>query len=82
MRKLGTNTLLMVEGTGKLDRVTIDGDHARIAVLKSGYKTPVSVVRVGNTAWVLEGQLTALFGPNKGKPGPFRAYAVPLGEVD
>lgn len=82
MRKLGANTLLMVEGTGKLDRVTIDGDRARIAVLKSGYKTPVSVVRVGNTAWVLEGQLTALFGPNKGEPGPFRAYAVPLGEVD
>ncbi|MBV8616572.1 MAG: hypothetical protein JOY66_22755 [Acetobacteraceae bacterium] len=78
MRKLGSNTLLMIEGTGKLDRVTVDGDRAKIDVLKSGYKTPVSVVQVGNTAWVLEGQLTDLFGPNKGKPGPFRAYAVPL----
>ncbi|HJS86745.1 MAG TPA: hypothetical protein VJ779_14910 [Acetobacteraceae bacterium] len=78
MRKLGGNTLLMVEGTGKLDRVSVDGDRAKIDVLKSGYKTPVSVVQVGNVAWVLEGQLTDLFGPNKGKPAPFRAYAVPL----
>ena len=78
MRKLGTNTLLMIEGTGKLDRVTVDGDKAKIDVLKSGYKTPVSVVQVGDTAWVLEGQLSYLFGQNKGKPGPFRVYAVPL----
>lgn len=78
MRKLGSNTLLMIEGTGKLDRITIDGDHAKVDVLRSGYKTPVSVVQVGNIAWVLEGQLTDLFGPHPGKPGPFRAYAVPL----
>jgi sugar lactone lactonase YvrE len=78
MRKLGTNTLLMIEGTGKLDRVSVDGDHAKIDLLKSGYKTPVSVVQVGDIAWVLEGQLTDLFGPHPGKPGPFRAYAVSL----
>ncbi len=82
MRKLGTDTLLMIEGTGKLDRVTVDGDHAKIDVLKSGYKTPVSVVQVGNVAWVAEGQLTALFDPKAGKPQPFRVYAVPLQGTD
>jgi sugar lactone lactonase YvrE len=80
MRKMG-NSLLMIEGTGKLDKVTVDGDKARIEVLKDGYKTPVSVVQVGDIAWVLEGQLPALFDPKSGKPGPFRAYAVPLREA-
>ena len=43
-----------------------------------GYKGPVSVVQVGDKAWVLEGQLSTLFTPGNDKPGPFRAYAVPL----
>lgn len=81
MRKFGADTLLMIEGTGKLDRVTVAGDNAKIDVLKSGYKTPVSVVQVGNVAWVAEGQLTFLFQPTSGKPGPFHVYAVPLGAV-
>lgn len=82
IRRLGANTLLMIEGTGKLDRVTVTGGNAKIDVLKSGYKTPTSVVQVGNVAWVLEGQLTFLFSPKTGKPGPFRVYAVPLGKAE
>ncbi|MBV8573741.1 MAG: hypothetical protein JOZ58_01700, partial [Acetobacteraceae bacterium] len=80
MRKLGNNTLLMIEGTGNLDIVTPDGDRAKIEVVKSGFKIPVSVVQVGNVAWVLEGQLTSLFAREKAGPPslPFRAYAVPL----
>ena len=30
------------------------------------------------SAWVLEGQQSTLFNPNGGKPGTFKAYAVPL----
>jgi len=80
MRRLGSNTLLMIEGTGNLDVITLDGDNAKVDVLKNGFKTPVSVVQVGNVAWVLEGQLGSLFDPKKnGAPTlPFRAYAVPL----
>jgi sugar lactone lactonase YvrE len=80
MRKLGNNTLLMVDGTGNLDIITPEGDNAQVKVLKSGLKTPVSVVQVGNIAWVLEGQLPSLFDAKKAGPPslPFRAYAVPL----
>ena len=80
MRKLGKDTLLMVEGTGNLDIITVDGDNAKVNVLKSGFKGPVSVVQVGNIAWVLEGQLGSLFdAKNAGPPSlPFRIYSVPL----
>jgi len=80
MRKLGNNTLLMVEGTGNLDIITVEGDKAKVDVVKSGWKTPVSVVQVGDIAWVLEGQLPSLFDAQKAGPPslPFRADAVPL----
>jgi sugar lactone lactonase YvrE len=78
MRMLGHNTFLMIEGAGRLDRVTVDGDTAKIEVLKDGMKVPVSVWQVGDTAWALEGQLDLLFDPAKKgmKPDPFRAIAV------
>jgi sugar lactone lactonase YvrE len=78
MRMLGRNTFLMIEGAGRLDRVSIDGDTAKIEVLKDGLKVPVSVWQVGDTAWALEGQLDVLFDPAKKgtKPEPFRAVAV------
>ena len=79
MRRFG-NKLLMIEGTGKLDIITVDGDKAQIDTIKRGFRTPVSVVQVGNIAWVLEGQLASLFTPKTAGPPslPFRAYAVPL----
>jgi sugar lactone lactonase YvrE len=80
MRKFGDNTLLMVDGTGSLDIITVDGDRAEVKVVRGGFKTPVSAVQVGNIAWVLEGQLPSLFEAKKAGPPalPFRAYAVPL----
>jgi sugar lactone lactonase YvrE len=81
MRRYGNNTLLMIEGAGRFDLVTVDGDKAEVVTLKDGYSGPVSVTRVGNTAWVLEGQLPFLLDPKMKdqKPKlPFRAYAVPL----
>lgn len=78
LRRLGPNTLLMIEGGGRLDTVTVQGDQAKIDTIKGGYDVPTSVVQVGNTAWVLEGQLDHLFNPKLGKPGPFRIDAVAL----
>ena len=81
MRPYGNNTLLMIEGAGRLDRVTVEGDKARIDTIKEGYDGPVAVTQVGDTAWVLEGQLHYLLDPkSKGQNPrlPFRAYAVPL----
>jgi sugar lactone lactonase YvrE len=80
LRALGPSEFLMIEGAGRLDKITVSGDSAKIEVLKDGYKVPVSVWQIGNEAWVLEGQLNLLFDPAlKGtKPAPFKAYAVLL----
>jgi hypothetical protein len=81
MRKLGQNSFLMIEGGGRLDKITVDGDNAKIEVLQDGMKVPVSVWQVGDIAWALEGQLDVLFDPAKkgSKPEPFRAVAVSVG---
>jgi len=81
MRQYGDNTLLMIEGVGRFDLVTLDGDKATIDTLKEGYDGPVSVTKIGNTAWVLEGQLRYLLDPKmkEQKPRlPFRGSPVPL----
>ena len=72
------NTFLMIEGAGRLDQVTVEGDRAKIEVLREGLKVPVSVWQVGDTAWTLEGQLDLLFDPAKkgAKPEPFRMVAI------
>jgi hypothetical protein len=84
MRSFGKASPLIVEGGGKgwLSRIGIDGDSGQVTPLKEGYpEGAVSVTVVGTTAYVLEGQLSALFGP----PGPhlvekpFHATAVEVG---
>jgi len=83
MRADGNNQLLLVEGAGRLDRVTFQGDTARIQVLKDGYNGPTAVTRVGNTAWVLEARLARMSDPQykDRDPGPFKLYAVSLREM-
>jgi len=81
LRPLSDGTFLLVEGSGSLDRVTIDGDTPKIETLKDGFLTPTSTTVVGKTAWVAEGQLPVLFDAEKKGDGaklPFRLYAVPL----
>ena len=72
---------LMIEGSGKLDHVTFEGDRATVQTLKDGYIGPTGVTPVGNTAWVSEGQLSYLIDPAKKGQSPhlpFRLYAVDL----
>lgn len=81
LRRTNDNTFLLVEGDGKLDRVAINGDIASVETLKQGFAGPTGVTQTGNTAWVSEGQLADLIGPEKGKKKPrlpFKLYAVPL----
>jgi sugar lactone lactonase YvrE len=81
LRPLGHNSFLLVEGTGTLDRVEVDGDRYRAVPLRAGFSTPTSVTRVGFTAWVSEGQLSFFFDRSRKSPTPslpFRIYAVPL----
>jgi sugar lactone lactonase YvrE len=80
MRADGNNELLLVEGAGRLDRVTFAGDTARIQILQDGYSGPTAVTRVGNTAWVLDANLARMSDPKykDQDPGPFKLYAVSL----
>ncbi len=79
LRPLGGDAFLLVEGVGKLDRVTFDGNEATIETLKEGLNGPTGVTPLGNTAWVAEGQLKHLFDKDDPKPAlPFRLTAVPI----
>ncbi|MBV9248594.1 MAG: hypothetical protein JO227_05030 [Acetobacteraceae bacterium] len=78
MRSFRKDGLLIAEGGGRLSIARLAGDKAKIEVVKDGFKGPVSVVQVGDIAWLLEAQLNTLFDPKAGKPTPFHAYAVPL----
>jgi len=85
LRTLGKNSFLLVEGSGTLDRVVIQGDAFAVTQVHGDFATPTSVARIGRTAWVSEGQLSFFFGPSKKSltPSlPFRIYAIPLRKED
>jgi sugar lactone lactonase YvrE len=79
MRSVGSKTMLLVEGAGRLDEVTINGDKAEIKVLKEGLAGPTAVTLVGGMAYVSEARLDYLNDPKlrNTDPGPFRAVGVP-----
>ena len=85
LRALGNNSFLLVEGSGTLDRVVIEGDKFAVTQVHGGFATPTSVARTGITAWVSEGNLAYFFDTSKKNltPSlPFRIYAVPLRKED
>src|SRR5712671_114484 len=85
LRALGDNSFLLIEGSGRLDRVVIQGDAFAITPIHGGFATPTSVARIDTTAWVSEGQLSFFFDASKKKLSPslpFRIYAVPLRKED
>jgi hypothetical protein len=61
LRSLGDNSFLLIEGSGRLDRVVIRGDAFAVTAIHDGFVTPTSVTRIGTTAWVSEGQLAFFF---------------------
>jgi len=85
LRTLGNNSFLLIEGSGSLDRVVIQGDAFAATPIHGGFASPTSVARIGTTAWVSEGQLGFFFDPGKRALSPslpFRIYAVPLRKED
>jgi sugar lactone lactonase YvrE len=79
LRLLGGDAFLMIEGVGKLDRVTFDGNEATIETLKDGLNGPTSLTLRGATAWVSEGQLQHLSDKPEPKPIlPFRLVPVAI----
>jgi sugar lactone lactonase YvrE len=87
-RAWGQDSILVAEGTapGKLSRVTLSGADlgvGKVTTIKEGFPDgAVAVTVVGETAYVLEGQLALLRGPPNpdAKPKPFKATAVPVGK--
>ena len=79
MRSVGNKTMLLVEGAGRLDEVTINGDKAEIKVLKEGLTGPTAVTLAGGMAYVSEARLNYRNDPKlrDQDPGPFRAVGVP-----
>jgi hypothetical protein len=78
MRAYG-DSFLLIEGAGRLTKVTVKGDEAQIDTIAEGLAEPVSVTQVGNTGWVAEGKLSYIIGDNKGKdPGPFVLKPIAL----
>ena len=79
MRLIAGDSLLLVEGDGRLDRVMITNDHAAIDTIRDGFEGPTGVTLTDGTAWVSEGQLSYLFDPDKKGHSPhlpFKVYSV------
>ena len=85
LRTLGNNSFLLVEGSGTLERVVIQGDTFAVTQVHGGFATPTSVARIGTIAWVSEGNLAYFFDASKKSSTPslpFRIYAIPLRKED
>jgi hypothetical protein len=80
LRAFGPGKFLLIEGSGSLDLMTVEGTRATITTIKDGFAGPVSVTQVGSTGWVAEGQLPYLLDPQlkDQQPKPFQLHAVPL----
>jgi len=68
IRRLADGTLLVVEGAGRLTKVTVQGATARGAVLRDGLDAPTSAVVSGGVTWVTEGQIDGFLSPDHPKP--------------
>jgi len=44
---VGQKSFLLVEGVGTLDRVDVEGDGFKAVPIRSGFRVPTSVTRVG-----------------------------------
>lgn len=78
MRSFGPHRFLLTEGAGRLDSITINGDQAKIEVIRDGYSNPTAVTTVGNNAYVLEGKLNYRNDPKlrDQDPGPIKVQAL------
>lgn len=81
MRLIDGRRFIQAEsGTARLSIVDIEGDNASITVLRDDLKSSPGATVVGNTAYVIESNISYLLDPKlKGQePEAFMLYAVPL----
>jgi len=58
-RQLDANTLLIADNAGFLVTVSLSGDGGTRTVIDNRLDAPTSVVQIGSTYWVSEGQITS-----------------------
>jgi streptogramin lyase len=82
LRLVSGQRFLMIEGSGSLDRVTVNGEKAAIETIKDELNEPTAVAKLGGTAFVTEGQLPHLFNPKDNGPPhlPFEIVPVAVGD--
>ena len=82
MRAHGKSDVLVTDGTGKIHRVTINGNNGQVKTLKEGLDGVVSVAAVGDMGYALEGQLGIMMAGPGGPPPPaekpYHAVGFPL----
>lgn len=81
MRPIGGMDFALVEGEGRIARISITGDRAEITTLAEGVAAPTGVDVHGGSAWYVQGHLSSLFDPARrlSSPGPrFRLTPVSL----
>jgi len=79
LRPIWGDAFFLVEGVGRLDRVTIEGAEAIVDTIRDGLTGPTGVAHANDTTWVAEGQLPNLHeSPSKGQnqSSPFRIDAI------
>ena len=79
LRLEASGSLIVVEGVGQLTRITLGGSVPELTVVRDGLDGPTTATLVGDSAWVVEGQLVHLIDPKSGSPDlPFKVVRVPL----
>lgn len=74
-------TLFVVEGSGNLIEISIDGDEGNIKLISEGLDVPTTMDIIDGRAIVVQAQLDHLFDPEKaGKPSPFTIKIISLNE--
>jgi sugar lactone lactonase YvrE len=76
-KRLNANTFLVIEGNGHLTRLAVSGTTLTPTILSNRLDSPTTVDVLGDSAWVVEGQLGILFGFESGPADlPFRVRRV------
>lgn len=79
LRLEASDTLIVVEGVGRLTRIALGGKAPELTVVRDGLDAPTTATVIGDSAWVVEGQLVHLLDPTTGTPDlPFKVVRVPL----
>lgn len=73
LRTSTANTLLQVEGQGRLTETTITGNRGQVRVIREGLTSAIGVTQIGPLAYVLVERLKAVAVPIAASPAPAAA---------